>query len=141
MISLYGAGGLFYNRFAVKRILRLTAFQYSLPLIVLFSLAAPVRAASVLDIGTGASCIYPLVGVAEYSLHGASMGRFRIGALGFEVMLGSLTFTGSMMAFSKLQGLIRGTPITYKGQNFVTMILLTITLGSFLRDYFAFDQR
>src|SRR5437868_8013506 len=72
-----------------------------------------------------------LVGIAEYSLHGASMGRFRIGALGFEVMLGSLTFTGSMMAFSKLQGLIRGTPITYKGQNFVTMILLAVTLGSF----------
>src|SRR5579859_2114446 len=72
-----------------------------------------------------------LVGVAEYSLHGASMGRFRIGALGFEVMLGSLTFTGSMMAFSKLQGLMRGTPITYKGQNIVTSILLVVTVGSF----------
>src|SRR5437868_5132975 len=78
-----------------------------------------------------------LVGIAEYSLHGASMGRFRIGALGFEVMLGSLTFTGSMMAFSKLQGLIRGTPITYKGQNFVTMILLAVTVGSF--GYLLYD--
>ena len=78
-----------------------------------------------------------LVGIAEYSLHGASMGRFRIGALGFEVMLGSLTFTGSMMAFSKLQGLIRGTPITYKGQNVVTMILLAVTVGSF--GYLLFD--
>ncbi|HEV2112739.1 MAG TPA: NAD(P)(+) transhydrogenase (Re/Si-specific) subunit beta [Terriglobales bacterium] len=72
-----------------------------------------------------------LVGIAEYSLHGANMGKFRIGALGFEVMLGSLTFTGSMMAFSKLQGLIRGTPITYKGQNIVTFILLAATVGSF----------
>src|SRR5438094_3031083 len=78
-----------------------------------------------------------LVGIAEYSIHGAELGRFKIGALGFEVMLGSLTFTGSMMAFSKLQGLIRGTPITYKGQNFVTMILLAITLGSF--GYLFFD--
>jgi NAD(P) transhydrogenase subunit beta len=78
-----------------------------------------------------------LVGIAEYSMHGAELGRFKIGALGFEVMLGSLTFTGSMMAFSKLQGLIRGTPITYKGQNFVTFILLAITLGSF--GYLFFD--
>src|SRR5947209_2882670 len=72
-----------------------------------------------------------LVGVAEYSLQGVTMGRFRIGALGFEVMLGSLTFTGSMMAFSKLQGLMRGTPITYEGQNVVTSILLVVTVGSF----------
>src|SRR5438067_2931953 len=78
-----------------------------------------------------------LVGIAEYSIHGAELGRFKICALGFEVMLGSLSFTGSMMAFSKLQGLIRGTPITYKGQNFVTMILLAITLGSFC--YLFFD--
>src|SRR5438132_3253558 len=78
-----------------------------------------------------------LVGIAEYSIHGAELGRFKIGALGFEVMLGSLTFTGSMMAFSKLQGLIRGTPITYKGQNFVTMVPLGITLGSF--GYLFFD--
>src|SRR5947207_293248 len=78
-----------------------------------------------------------LVGIAEYSIHGAELGRFKIGALGFEVMLGTLTFTGSMMAFGKLQGLVRGTPITYKGQNFVTMILLAITVGSF--GYLIYD--
>src|SRR5437868_7018548 len=78
-----------------------------------------------------------LVGIAEYSIHGAELGKFRIGALGFEVMLGTLTFTGSMMAFGKLQGLVRGTPITYKGQNFVTMILLAITVGSF--GYLIYD--
>jgi NAD(P) transhydrogenase subunit beta len=40
-----------------------------------------------------------------------------MGALGFEVFLGSLTFTGSIMAFGKLQGIIPGAPVTWKGQN------------------------
>jgi len=64
-----------------------------------------------------------LVGVAEYmKLHeglanGIVPSRLTIGALGFEVLLGSLTFTGSIMAFGKLQGLITGAPVTWKGQN------------------------
>jgi NAD(P) transhydrogenase subunit beta len=60
-----------------------------------------------------------LVGVSEYH-HRMSEGgldRFTMGALGLEVFLGFLTFTGSLMAFGKLQGLITGAPITYKGQN------------------------
>lgn len=43
--------------------------------------------------------------------------RLSMGALGFEVFLGSLTFTGSIMAFGKLQGVITGAPVTWKGQN------------------------
>ena len=38
-------------------------------------------------------------------------------ALGFEILFGSLTITGSLMAFGKLQELITGTPITYRFQN------------------------
>jgi NAD(P) transhydrogenase subunit beta len=41
-----------------------------------------------------------LVGVSEYYLHGAKLGEFRMGALGFEVLLGSLTTTGSLVAFA-----------------------------------------
>src|SRR5437879_2862717 len=59
-----------------------------------------------------------LVGISEYSRHGAALGHFKMGAVGFEVFLGSLTTTGSLIAFAKLQGLMRGTPMTFKGQNF-----------------------
>ena len=49
-----------------------------------------------------------LVGVAEYhqelSLAGLSHGM--MSALGFEILFGSLTITGSLMAFGKLQELI-----------------------------------
>ncbi len=59
-----------------------------------------------------------LVGVAEYVHRGTMIPRFSVAALGFECFFGFLTFTGSLMAFGKLQGLISGAPLTYKGQNF-----------------------
>src|SRR4029434_3706876 len=55
-----------------------------------------------------------------------------MGALGFEVMLGALTTTGSLLAFAKLQWLVRGTPMTYKGQNVFNMALLAVTVGIFV---------
>src|SRR5215210_1253253 len=55
-----------------------------------------------------------LVGVSEYHHLGSGIDRFTMGALGLEVFFGFLTFTGSLMAFGKLQGLISGAPLTYK---------------------------
>jgi NAD(P) transhydrogenase subunit beta len=53
-------------------------------------------------------------------------------AISFEVLLGGITVTGSLMAFVKLQDLIRGTPITYKGQNIFNMTLLVLTVAIFI---------
>src|ERR1700686_3089468 len=58
-----------------------------------------------------------LVGVSEYYRHGVDIGTFKMTALSLEVLLGGITVTGSLMAFIKLQDWIRGTPITYRGQN------------------------
>jgi len=74
-----------------------------------------------------------LVGISEFYREGGHLqNRFMMGALGFEVMLGALTTTGSMLAFAKLQGLVRGTPMTYKGQNIFNMALLAVTVGIFV---------
>ena len=73
-----------------------------------------------------------LVGVSEYYLHGARLGEFKMGALGFEVLLGSLTTTGSLVAFAKLQGLVPGTPLIYKGQNVFNLSLLAVTIACFI---------
>jgi NAD(P) transhydrogenase subunit beta len=51
-----------------------------------------------------------LVGVSEFYRHGGHVDKVTMGAIGFEVMLGALTTTGSLLAFAKLQGLVRGTP-------------------------------
>lgn len=76
-----------------------------------------------------------LVGISEYYRHhdlGEHLDRITMGALGFEVMLGALTTTGSLLAFAKLQGLVRGTPLTFKGQNIFNMALLATTVGIFI---------
>ena len=81
-----------------------------------------------------------LVGIVEYRhAYGAPPdGGLQLGlshgtaaALGFEVLFGALTVTGSFMAFGKLQELITGRPITFKGQNALNMLLIAVALGSF----------
>src|SRR5437588_13021959 len=64
-----------------------------------------------------------LIGISEYYRHGAALGSARVATIGVEVMLGSLTFTGSLMAAGKLQGMVRGFPITYRGQNISNLSL------------------
>ena len=73
-----------------------------------------------------------LVGISEYYLHGTGLGQFKMSALSFEVLLGSLTTTGSLVAFAKLQGLMPGSPLTYKGQNIFNLSLLAVTIICFV---------
>lgn len=73
-----------------------------------------------------------LVGISEFLRHDGHLETITMSALGFEVMLGALTTTGSLLAFAKLQGLVRGTPLTYRGQNIFNMALLATTIGIFV---------
>jgi NAD(P) transhydrogenase subunit beta len=72
-----------------------------------------------------------VVGVAEFVTHGsgAELTRATMTALGFEVLLGALTVTGSFMAFGKLQGFLPDRPIVFSGQNAIN---LTIFASTFL---------
>src|SRR5438876_3176250 len=49
--------------------------------------------------------------------------------LSMEIILGSLTFTGSLMAAGKLQEILPQRPLTYKGQNFVNLGLLAVAVA------------
>jgi len=88
--------------------------------------AVPQRTA--LSHAFGALCV-TLVGTAEYYLQEPDVPPFRMAVLSAEVILGSLTFTGSLMAAGKLQEILPQRPITYKGQNFVNLGLLAISVG------------
>jgi NAD(P) transhydrogenase subunit beta len=70
-----------------------------------------------------------LVGTAEFYLRTPGLGTFTMSALGVEVFLGFLTFTGSLMAFGKLQELLPQRPVLYRGQNLVNFALLACGLG------------
>jgi NAD(P) transhydrogenase subunit beta len=75
-----------------------------------------------------------LVGINEYVEKG-HLGELTNGlmsALGFEVLFGALTVTGSLMAFGKLNEMIKGAPITYKGQNIINISLFVITVCMFV---------
>jgi H+-translocating NAD(P) transhydrogenase subunit beta len=73
-----------------------------------------------------------LVGIAVYHEHAPHVDRIEMTALGFEVLLGSLTITGSLMAFGKLQELLPGTPVIYRFQNIVTLMLFALAVGMFV---------
>src|SRR6202790_3574014 len=87
--------------------------------------AVPQRTA--LSHAFGALCV-TLVGTAEFYLRAPSVPPFMMAVLGMEVILGSLTFTGSLMAAGKLQEVLPQRPITYKGQNVVNLSLLGIAI-------------
>jgi NAD(P) transhydrogenase subunit beta len=87
--------------------------------------AVPQRTA--LSHACGALCV-TLVGTAEFYLRAPGVPRFVMGVLAMEVILGSLTFTGSLMAAGKLQEVLPQRPITFKGQNFVNLGLLGVSI-------------
>jgi NAD(P) transhydrogenase subunit beta len=73
--------------------------------------------------GGGASA---LVAAAEF-LKGGEISVFTISTISISVFIGTLTLTGSFIAFGKLQGFISGQPIVFPGQQLLNA-LLAITL-------------
>jgi len=89
--------------------------------------AVPQRTA--LSHAFGALCV-TLVGTAEFYLRTPNVPKFMMSVLSMEVILGGLTFTGSLMAAGKLQEILPQRPITYKGQNLVNFLLFGVAVGS-----------
>ena len=77
---------------------------------------------------------------AYYSPDSFGLGTFQnikiasIIEMGLGVSIGAITFTGSIIAFMKLQGLMSGSPITFPGQHYLNALLgiLIISLIGYL---------
>jgi NAD(P) transhydrogenase subunit beta len=67
-----------------------------------------------------------LIGISEYIRFHGSLTGLGMTPLGFQVLIGGLTVTGSFIAAAKLQELLPGAPITYKGQNLVSAAVLSL---------------
>jgi NAD(P) transhydrogenase subunit beta len=76
-----------------------------------------------------------LVGIAEYYTRvnsGEALPRPIMTALAFEVLLGTVTVGGTLVAAGKLQEVITSRPLTYRGQNLVNALLFAVTVGLFV---------
>jgi len=71
-----------------------------------------------------------LVGAAEYYRDLPGIDPATLSVLSGEMILGFLTFTGSCIAFAKLQGLISGKPLLYRGRMFVSLGTLGVAIAS-----------
>ena len=92
--------------------------------------AVPQRTALSHSLGALAAS---LIGISEYVRHLAvGLDSVKMTTIGLEVVIGSLTFTGSLMAAGKLQGLLPGAPITYRGQNIFNITLLATVIATLI---------
>jgi NAD(P) transhydrogenase subunit beta len=91
--------------------------------------AMPQMVALFNGVGGGAAA---LIALAELHRILPEPGRPKIDialAIALSGLIGAISFAGSMVAFAKLQELIRGRPITYPGQKFVNLALLAVCLA------------
>ncbi len=79
--------------------------------------------------GGGASA---LVAAAEFftKVGTPAQTSYLMGTVGISIFVGTLTFTGSFIAFAKLQGFISGKPITFPGQQLFNAIVAMVMLAS-----------
>src|SRR5262250_2998307 len=65
-----------------------------------------------------------MIGIAEYYVRTPQVTKFGMVEIALEVIIGSLTFTGSLIAAGKLQEILPQRPVTYRGQNIVSLSVL-----------------
>jgi NAD(P) transhydrogenase subunit beta len=70
-----------------------------------------------------------LIAAAEFLNPSEPLLSFSIATISLSVFIGTLTFTGSFIAFGKLQGFISGQPIVFLGQQILNAIIGICILG------------
>src|SRR5262249_60556561 len=68
-----------------------------------------------------------LVSVGEF-MHKDDIGRGEVLSIALGTLIGSISFTGSMIAFAKLQELMSGRPITFPNQKLYNPIIFRATV-------------
>jgi len=82
--------------------------------------------------GGGASM---LVAISEYykihlgTVKGASFNTELTATIALSILIGAVTFTGSLIAFGKLQGIVTGKVVKYPGQHPLNLLLLILVIA------------
>ncbi len=88
-------------------------------------------------VGLAAVCVAAAALYEPWAFNIGEVGSIHAGSLiemGLGVAIGAITFTGSVVAFAKLQGLVSGNPLMFKGQHPLNALLgigLIVLIGLF----------
>ncbi|MBL8676343.1 MAG: NAD(P)(+) transhydrogenase (Re/Si-specific) subunit beta, partial [Alphaproteobacteria bacterium] len=88
-------------------------------------------------VGLAAVCVAAAALLEPHAFNIGKVGSIAVGSLvemGLGVAIGAITFTGSVVAFAKLQGLVSGNPLTFIGQHPLNALLgigLVVLIGLF----------
>src|SRR3990167_3517287 len=82
-----------------------------------------------------------LVAFGTYLSHQAEgqLNAVLLTELGVGSFIGAITFTGSIIAFGKLQGILKSNPFIFRGQHIVNLLLGFIMIG-FCIDFIIFER-
>ena len=87
--------------------------------------AMPQMVALFNGLGGGASAF---VALAEYYRLTGGLTTHTIVSMIISFFVGAVTLTGSLVAFGKLQGIIKSAPVVFKAQRFINMLIFTLFL-------------
>ncbi|MDQ6722302.1 MAG: NAD(P)(+) transhydrogenase (Re/Si-specific) subunit beta [Candidatus Dormibacteraeota bacterium] len=88
--------------------------------------AIPQMVALFNGVGGGAAALVAVAELLQFGAHPSFTVAF---PSVFSIVIGSVSFAGSMVAFAKLQELLTGTPITYPGQQLVNGLIAAAIVG------------
>jgi NAD(P) transhydrogenase subunit beta len=78
-------------------------------------------------VGGGAAA---LVAISDYVRAGAGVGEVATVTTVLDVLIGAVTFSGSIIAAGKLQGVVSGAPVTFPGSRVVNIALAFVGIGA-----------
>jgi NAD(P) transhydrogenase subunit beta len=78
-------------------------------------------------VGGGAAA---LVGVHDYMQAGAAVSATTSVTTVLDVIIGGVTFSGSLIAAGKLQGIVTSAPVSFPGARLVNLVLAVVAVGT-----------
>ena len=86
----------------------------------------------------GMAAVLVAVGTYLNKAAAAQLNPVLMGELSAGIVIGAITFSGSVIAFAKLQGLMSGAPVQFKGQHHLNALLAVVTIA--LAVHFAMTE-
>ncbi len=101
-------------------------------------MAAMPQLVALLHSFVGLAAVLVAVGIYLNHAHEGTLTSLFMTEVFVGAFIGAITFTGSLIAFGKLQGLVTAAPVAYIGQHWLNLMLALVMLGFGI--YFAIND-